>query len=58
MNSYKLNGIAGHQFRSAICKYFGINHTEIYKFVKDIDKNGVITLSNGQKFILTLKEVE
>ena len=50
MNSYKLNGIAGHQFRSTICKYFGIKHTEIYRFVKDIDKDGVITLNNGQKF--------
>lgn len=57
MNSYKLNGIAGHQFRSTICKYFGIKHTEIYRFVKDIDKDGVITLNNGQKFTLTLEKV-
>ena len=58
MNSYKLNGIAGHQFRSAICKYFNIAHSDLYKFVKDIDRKGVITLKNDQKFILTLKEVE
>ena len=57
MNSYKLNSIAGHEFRSAICKFFGIRHSDIYSFIKDIDRNGVITLSNGQKFTLTLEEV-
>jgi hypothetical protein len=58
MNSYKLNGQAGHHFRTAICKFLGIHHTEIYKTVKDIDRNGVIELKDGRKFKIVLEELK
>ena len=58
MNSYKLNGKAGHLFRSAICKHLEIKNTEIYKTVKDIDRNGVIELKDGRKFKIILKEIK
>ena len=35
MNSYKLNGQAGHYYRKAICEGLNIPHTEIYKTVMD-----------------------
>jgi len=37
MNSYKLNALIGHQYRSMICKHLGITRTEIYKTVKEIE---------------------
>jgi hypothetical protein len=58
MNSYKLNGIAGHHFRMAVCKKLGINHTEIYKEVKHIDNNGIIITKDDRKFELTLKQID
>ena len=39
MNAYKLNGRAGHYYRRMICESIGIDFTEIYKTVKDIDKD-------------------
>ena len=33
MNSWKLNGQAGHHYRTAICKALNIPHREIYKTV-------------------------
>jgi sugar-specific transcriptional regulator TrmB len=58
MNSWRLNGMAGHLTRSAICKKLGIHHTEIYKVVKDIEMDGVITTKEGKKYKLELKEIE
>jgi len=57
MNSYKLNGRAGHLTRQAICKELGIPHTEIYKVVKDIGSNGIIYTKDGKKYKLKLNEV-
>jgi len=31
MNSYKLNGIAGHACRAAICESLKIRHVDIYE---------------------------
>ena len=42
MNSWKLNGVAGHLTRQAIIKKLNIHSTEIYKTVKYIDNNGII----------------
>lgn len=50
MNSYKLNGMAGHHYRTMICKHLGIKRTEIYKTVKDIQNDGTIILHDGRKF--------
>ena len=58
MNAYKLNGMAGEQFREAICKHLKIHHTEIYKTVKDISRrDGIIELHDGRKFKAVLKEI-
>ena len=57
MNSYKLNGIVGHTLRSAICKFFSIPHTEIYKKVKDISNDGIITTDGGKQYKVILKEI-
>jgi hypothetical protein len=58
MNAYKLNGIVGHICRDAICKELKINHTDIYKEVRNIDSNGTITTKDGKKYELVLKEKE
>jgi sugar-specific transcriptional regulator TrmB len=57
MNSWKLNGIAGHLTRSAICKGLNIHSTDIYKIVKSIDNRGIIKTQEGKKYELVLKEV-
>jgi len=58
MNSYKLNGRAGHQYRSMICKHLGIKYTEIYKTIKEIEDDGTIILHDGRKFKPELKEIK
>ncbi len=57
MNSYKLNGMAGHTFRSAVCKFFSIPHTDIYKKIKDISSDGIITTDDNKKYKVILKEI-
>lgn len=56
MNSYKLNGMAGHLTRQAIIKGLNITSIELYKTVKSIDNNGIIILHDGRKFKLELKK--
>ena len=58
MNSWKLNGLAGHVCRSAIVKGLEIHHTEIYKEVKNIKSDGTIITRDGKEYILELKEVK
>ncbi|MGL6105202.1 hypothetical protein [Romboutsia sp.] len=55
MNSYKLNGIAGHLTRRIIIESLNIVPTELYKTVKSIDNNGVITTHDGRMFKLKLE---
>ena len=50
MNAYKLNGGAGHWFRSAIYKHLEISHLDIYKIIQDISRSGVIILKKNLKF--------
>lgn len=57
MNSWKLNGIAGHLTRQAIIKKLNINFTQIYKTIKSIDNNGVIETHDGKKYKLELIEI-
>ena len=57
MNSYRLNGIAGHTCRAAICESLKIRHVDIYKVVKNIDYNGVIETADGTKFKLKLEKL-
>lgn len=57
MNSYKLNGIAGHHFRYAVCKGLGIQPNEIYKEIKSISNEGTILTKDGRKFKLQIKEI-
>lgn len=57
MNSYKLNAIAGHTCRAAICESLKIKHTDIYKVVKSISSNGIIETTDGTKFKLKLEKV-
>lgn len=58
MNSWKLNGIAGHLTRRAIIEKLSITFTEIYKTVKSIDNNGIIETKDGKKYKLELKEIK
>lgn len=57
MNSWKLNGIAGHHFRQAVCKSLDITFTEIYRTIKFIDKDGIIQTKDGKKYQLKLEEI-
>jgi len=57
MNSYKLNSIVGHTLRSAVCKFFNIPHIDIYKKIKDISSDGIITTDDNKKYKVILKEI-
>lgn len=57
MNSWKLNGMAGHLTRAAICKGLGIPFTEIYKTVKSVKVDGTIETHEGKKYELKLEEI-
>jgi predicted transcriptional regulator len=57
MNSWILNGMAGHLTRNAIIKGLNIERNTIYKTVKSIDNNGVIETKDGKKYELILKEI-
>lgn len=61
MNSYKLNGLAGHYFRMTICKFLNIHSTDIYKTVKSISSTEqnpcIIETKDGKKYELIIKEV-
>jgi sugar-specific transcriptional regulator TrmB len=56
MNSWKLNGLAGHLTRRAIVKKLNIPFFEIYKTVKSIDNSGTIETKDGKKYELILIE--
>lgn len=58
MNSWKLNGIAGHLTRTAICEKLNIRFTDIYKTVKSINNNQIIEIHDGKKYKLELKEIK
>jgi hypothetical protein len=61
MNAYMLNGMAGHYFRTTICKFLKIDWTDIYKTVSKIESTEnnpcIITTKEGKKYELFLKEV-
>jgi hypothetical protein len=56
MNPYELNGKIGSVARIAICKSLNIEPTEIYKVVKSIGFDGIVTTKEGKEYILILKE--
>lgn len=62
MNSYILNGVAGHYFRMTICKFLNIHWKDIYKTVKSISSTEqnpcIIKTKDGKKYELILKEIE
>lgn len=58
MNSWKLNGIAGHITRYAISQGLEIPHSDIYKTIKDISMDGIIETKEGKRYKLELKEIK
>lgn len=57
MNSYKFHGMTGHLVRQAIVTSLNVPFSGIYKTIKDINTNGIITLSDGRKFKLELTQI-
>jgi hypothetical protein len=60
MNSWKLNGIAGHLTRQAIINSLNITFSELYKTVKsiyNINNINIIETQDGKKYTLILKEI-
>ena len=57
MNSWKLNNLAGHAFRLAICNSLGLPFSLIYITVKSVEKD-IITTKNGKKYKLVLEEIK
>lgn len=55
MNSWKLNGIVGSAARVVICQGLSINQIDLYKKVKDITIDGVITTNENKIFQLKLE---
>jgi len=59
MNAYKLHGQGSTLLISIICKHLGIGWSQIYKALKDIDRNtGIIETKDGRKFKVVLEEIE
>ena len=58
MNSWKLNGIAGHLARQAINRGLNLHHTQIYKVVKSVNNEGIIETHDGKKYKLTLEIIK
>lgn len=58
MNSWKLNGIAGHLTRQAIIEKLNISFTDIYKTVKSISNDRVIETHDGKKYRIVLEEIK
>jgi len=57
MNSYKLNGMAGHLTRRAIVEKLNISFLDIYKTIKSIDsRTGIIETKDDKKYELILIE--
>jgi hypothetical protein len=57
MNAWRLNGLAGHYFRTAIANAWKIPLSMIYKQVHDITNEGHIVRRDGKVFKLTLTEI-
>lgn len=57
MNSWILNGMAGHLTRNAIIKGLNLEWNTLYKTIKSINNNGVIETKDGKKYELILKEI-
>lgn len=57
MNSWKLNGQAGHLAKEAITKGLNISFMDLYKTVKNIDNKGIIETKDGKKYKLELKQI-
>ena len=57
MNAYKLNGNLGHLARTAIVEGLNIHHIDIYRNVKDIQREIIIT-KDGKKYKLKLEEIK
>lgn len=55
MNSWKFNGLAGCVTRNVICKELNINHIDLYKKVKDITTDGIVTTSENETFQFKLE---
>jgi hypothetical protein len=58
MNSWKLNGVAGHLARRAIVKGLNITFCQLYKTVKTVTNENVIITQDGSKYCLTLTKIE
>jgi hypothetical protein len=58
MNSYKLNGIAGHLCRSAIVNGLNITFCNIYKEVSHVTNDDIIVIKDGRRFKLKLEQVK
>lgn len=58
MNSWKLNSIIGHHAREAICKGLKMERESLYRAVKNIDNNGIITVYNNKKYRLIIEEIK
>lgn len=62
MNSYKFNSHASSFLIFVISNFFKmslIEKQDIYKKVKNYDvNNSIITVDNGKKYLVTLKEIE
>ena len=57
MNSWKLNSMSNYYLRKCISEFFNIHIADVYKKVKNIDENHIITTDDVKKYKLTLKEI-
>ena len=58
MNAYKLHGQASGMLISAICKHLNIAFSDVYKTLKNIDRQtGIIETKDGKKYKIKLEEV-
>lgn len=57
MNAYRFNSVAQYHLRKCISKELQIDYSDVYRVVKDIDYEGLITTKDGKKYKLGLRRV-
>jgi len=58
MNSWKMNGQAGHHLRNAIAISLEVHHSQVYKEVVDIDLKGIVSTNNGKTYKIRLVKIK
>lgn len=58
MNSWKFNAHANYHLSRSISRSLNIKGDDIYKTIKDIDKNSIVQTKDGEKYMIVLIKIK